>query len=95
MGLSVSNAITKVHIAGLNAMKPKSSWTKFNRMDFGLNGLKNVMLPSIGKRQLPSDFEGNQNSMKEEGRIKRGKFENEEATIIERTARVDDHPCRE
>ena len=64
-----------------------------SRMDFGLGGLQNVLLPSIGKRQLRSDLEGNQNSMEEKGRIKRGKFENEEATIFERAAGVDDHPC--
>ena len=95
MGLNVFDAFTEAFSAGLNAMKPKSSWTRFNRMDFGLGGLQNVLLPSIGKRQCPSDLEGNQSSMEEKGRIKRGKFENEEATIIERTARVDDHPCRE
>ena len=84
MGLSGSVAIKEVSTARLNAIKPKSSWTRFNRMDFGLGGLQKVLLPSIGKRQLPSEFEDNQTSHGEEGRIKRGKLENEEATIFER-----------
>ena len=32
-------------------LKPKSTWTRFNRMDFGLGGLsKALMLPAHGKR---------------------------------------------
>ena len=32
-------------------LKPKSTWTRFNRMDFGLGGLsKAFMLPARGKR---------------------------------------------
>ena len=95
MGLSASGEIKEVPPAGPNAIKPKSSWTRFNRMDFGLGGLQKVLLPSMGKRQLPLDFEGNQNNRGEEGRIKRGKLETEEAIVVEKVVRVDDHPCRE
>ena len=59
MGLSVSDAITEVHTAGLNALKPKSSWTRFNRMAFGLGGLQKVLLSSNGKRPLPAGFDRN------------------------------------
>ena len=64
-------------------------------MDFGLGGLQKELLPSIGKRHIPSEFENNQNSQGEEVRVKRGKLENMEATVFERAAGVDDHPCRE
>ena len=95
MGLSAFVDIKGVTSIGLNAIKPKSSWTRFNRMDFGLGGLQKVLLPSIGKRHIPSEFENNQNSQGEEVRVKRGKLENMEATVFERAAGVDDHPCRE
>ena len=95
LGLSASSAIKGVTSAGPNATKPKSSWTRFNRMDFWLGELQKVLLPSIGKRHLPSNFEDNQNSQGEEGRVKRGKLENVEATDLERAVGVDDHPCWE
>ena len=64
-------------------------------MDFGLGGLQNVLLPSNGKRPLLVEMDRNQNTKGEEGRTKRGKFENEEAFIIEGSAGVDDYPCQE
>ena len=54
-----------------------------------------MLLPSNGKRPLPVEMNRNQNTKGEEGRTKRGKFENEEAFIIEGSAGVDDHPRRE
>ena len=54
-----------------------------------------MLLPSNGKRPLQADFDGNQIIKGDEGRTKRGKLENEEAFVFERSARVDDHPCRE
>ena len=39
-------------------LKPKSTWTRFNRMDFGLGGLsKALMLPARGKRINDSAME--------------------------------------
>ena len=40
LSLSASGAIKGVTSAGPNATKPKSSWTRFNRMDFGLENYK-------------------------------------------------------
>ena len=93
MGLSGIEAISEKHSDGPNVVKPKSSWTRFNRMDFGFRGLQKVLLPSSGKRPLPVDIDRNQNTKGEEGRTKRGKFENEEAFIIEGWVGVDDHHC--
>ena len=95
MGLSGTEAILEKQSDGPNAIKPKSSWTRFNKMDFGLGGLQKVLSSSNGKRPLPTEFDGNQNIKGEEGRPKRGKLENEEAFVFERSAWVDDHPCRE
>ena len=93
MGLSGIEAISEKHSDGPNVVKPKSSWTRFNRMDFGFGGLQKVLLPSNGKRPLPVDIDRNQNTKGEEERTKRGKFENEEAFIIEGLVGVDDHHC--
>ena len=40
-----------MEIAGPGSIKPKSIWTRFNRMDFGLGGLsKALQFPTRGKR---------------------------------------------
>ena len=95
LGLSSLEVGCEKHSDGPNASKPKSSWTRFQRMDFGLGSLQKVLLPSNGKRPLPVDFDGNQILKGDEGRTKRGKLENGEAFVFERSAGVDDHPCRE
>lgn len=42
-------------------LKPKSTWTRINHMDFGLGGLfKAFMLPTRGKRSKDSDLEEGQ-----------------------------------
>ena len=41
-----------------NNLKPKSTWTRINRMDFGLGGLsKALLLPTHGKRSIKSNLE--------------------------------------
>ena len=54
-----------------------------------------MLLPSNGKRPIPVEIDRNQNTKGEEGRTKRGKFENGATFIIEGSAGVDDDPCRE
>ena len=42
-------------------LKPKSTWTRINRMDFGLGGLsKALLLPNRGKRSSESNREEKQ-----------------------------------
>ena len=44
LGIEGGQAVTHI-------LKPKSIWTRFNHMDFGLGGLsKALMLPARGKR---------------------------------------------
>ena len=51
LGIEGGQAVTHI-------LKPKSTWTRFNRMDFGLGGLsKALMLPARGKRINDSAME--------------------------------------
>ena len=95
LGLSTEEMGCEKFSDGLKASKPKSSWTRFQRMDFGLGSLQQMLLPSNGKRPMTVEFDGNQILKEDEGRVKRGKLENGEAFVFERSAGVDDHPCRE
>ena len=95
LGLSREEMGCEKYSDGLNVSKPKSSWTRFQRMDFGLGSLQQMLVPSNGKRPMPVDFDGNQILKGDEGRTKRGELENGEASMFERSAGVDDHPCRE
>ena len=73
-------------------LKPKITWTRMNRMDFGLSGLtKSITLPSLGKRDA-REREGMQN---EEQNAKRGRLSDEEKTKDDVSAGVESHPCRE
>ena len=77
--------------AGLSNFKPKSTWTRFNRMEFGLGGLaRAITLPTLGKRNLRDDVDeqvdGNEH--------KRGKVDNEDGFSEDLSAGVDSHPCR-
>ena len=58
LGLSREEMGCEKYSDGLNASKPKSSWTRFQRMDFGLGSLQQMLLPSNGKRPMPVDFDG-------------------------------------
>ena len=50
-GVEANRLDQRVEMAGLGSIKPKSIWTRFNRMDFGLGGLsKALQFPTRGKR---------------------------------------------
>ena len=66
MGLRGAKASSENQPIGPNGVKPKSSWTRFNRMDFGLGGLQKVLLPSNGKKPIPVEMDRNQNIKGEE-----------------------------
>ena len=103
-GLNVKSTATEAQFAepgiklpnldqtGLLQLKPKSTWTRMNRMDFGLSGLtKSITLPGLGKRDT-REREGLQN---EEQIAKRGRLSDEEQTKDDVSAGVESHPCRE
>ena len=57
--------------------KPKITWTRMNRMDFGLSGLtKSITLPGLGKR----DVRERQGMQIEEQTAKKGRLSAEEKT---------------
>lgn len=61
--------------AGLSNFKPKSTWTQFNRMEFGLGGVaRAITLPTLGKRDMRDDV----GKQVDETQQKRGKVVNEE-----------------
>ncbi|KAK9998160.1 hypothetical protein SO802_017763 [Lithocarpus litseifolius] len=74
--------------------KPKPTWTRINRMDFGLGGLARALtLPSVGKRDTCT----NSSAQDEDYQSKKGRVEdrsNVEGSDTEISAGVDSHPCR-
>ena len=73
-------------------LKPKNTWTRMNRMDFGLSGLtKSITLPSLGNR----DVHERQGMQIEEQTLKKGRLNGEEETKDDVSAGVESHPCRE
>ena len=77
--------------AGLSNYKPKPTWTRFNRMEFGLGGLaRAITLPTLGKR----DTRDKVSEQGDENEHKRGKVINEGGSSEDLLARVDSHPCR-
>ena len=71
--------------------KPKTTWTRINRMDFGLGGLaRAITFPTLGKR----DMRDTVGERIDEHETKRGKVINEEGLSKEISAGVDSHPCR-
>ena len=76
---------------GLSNYKPKPTWTRFNRMEFGLGGLaRAITLPTIGKRDMRDEV----GEQVDENEHKRGKVVNECGSLEDLSAGVDSHPCQ-
>ena len=72
--------------------RPKTTWTRISRMDFGLGGLaRAITLPSLGKRDVRETSSG----QTKEHETKRGRVLNEEDNVVDISAGVDSHPCQE
>ena len=86
------NTPTILEVPGPSFVKPKSTWTTINRMDFGLGGLaRAIAISGLGKRDLSDgDFE-----QYEEQRNKRSKQDEVQESFIDTSARVGSHPCQE
>ena len=82
------------HVSGPIASKPKSTWTRIVRMDFGLgNTLKAADVPLLGKRiSTHNTILPMQRDEEETQRTKREKVGQDFNDI---SARVGNHPCRE
>ena len=76
---------------GLSTSKPKNTWTRINRMDFGLGGLaKAITLAVLGKRDMRDSF----CEQIDEHETKREKVINEEGISKDISVGVDSHPCQ-
>ena len=89
LGIEGGQAVTHM-------LKPKSTWTRFNRMDFGLGGLsKALMPPARGKRINDSVMEEVQCEILGSREPKRVRIENGDDVDNVILAGVESHPCRE
>ena len=87
----LSTNTTTLNMIGPSTSKPKGTWTRINRMDFGLNGLtRAITLPGLGKRD-PQELQDWQD---EEQNIKKGKVSNDEGSNDYVSVGVEIHPCR-
>ena len=88
LGIEGGQAVTHM-------LKPKSTWTRFNRMDFRRVGLsKALMLPARGKRINDSVMEEVQCEIlgsKEPKRVRVGNGDDVDNVISEG---VESHPCQ-
>ena len=68
---------------------PNSTWTRINRMDFGLSGFtKNLVLPMLGKREAPQNVMPNLEVSHAAPSLKRGKFDEVNIDEIDRKSVV-------
>ena len=86
------NTPTGLEVPGPSSVKSKSTWTRINRMDFGLGGLaRAIAMSGLGKRELSDeDYEYD-----EQQRNKRCKQDEVEGSFADILAGVDSHPCQE
>ena len=90
--LNMFNSHSGLEVPGLTFVKSKSTWTRINRMDFGLGSLAKAFVTSrLGKREL-SDKGCEQD---EQQRNKRNKQDEVEGSLDDISVGVDGHPCRE
>uniref|UniRef100_A0A7N2R465 DUF4220 domain-containing protein n=1 Tax=Quercus lobata TaxID=97700 RepID=A0A7N2R465_QUELO len=77
-------------------LKPKSTWTRINRMDFRLGGLsKALMLPTRGKRNKESNLEEEQCEDIDTREAKHGRVGSGDELENIISVGVESHPCRE
>lgn len=81
---------------GFRLTKPKSTWTRINRMDFGLGEIsKAFKLPSLGKRNSKLDVGEGTEANSETRVVKRGEGEQHDIDFDDISAGVEIHPCQE
>ena len=91
-----SNMNQESSMARSSITKPKSTWTRINRMDSGLGGIsKALMLPTLGSRIPTSNLEEGKAEGYDTRVVKRGKVGNGGDINDDISAGVEIHPCRE
>ena len=85
-------SILSPSMSGPNNFKPKGTWTRVKRMDFGLGGFsKAIMLPGLGKRESHEPYE----RQADEQNYKKGKLNSDDESNDHGSAGVESHPCWE
>nr|POE54708.1 hypothetical protein CFP56_27785 [Quercus suber] len=80
LGVETSGLDQRLEMVAPSFVKPKSTWTRFNRMDFGLGGLSKALhMPTRGKRSSDSIREEELCDYSDFRETKRGKGGDEEA----------------
>ena len=91
-GQGLDMSILSSDMSGPNNVKAQGTWTRINRMDFGLGGFsKAIMLPRLGKRDSREAHEG----PVDEQNCKTGKLNSDEESNDHGSAGVESHPCQE
>nr|POE52802.1 hypothetical protein CFP56_68712 [Quercus suber] len=82
LGVEASGLDKRLEKIGPSSVKPKSTWTRFNRMDFGLGGLsKALQLPTHRKRSSDSTREEELCDHSDFRETKRGKVRDAETKV--------------
>nr|POE71559.1 hypothetical protein CFP56_12786 [Quercus suber] len=93
LGVEASGLDQRLEKVGPSSVKPKSTWTRFNRMDFGLGGLsKALQLPTHGKRSSDSTREEDLCDHSDFRETKRGKVGDNDVVGTILSTGVDSHP---
>ena len=96
LGVEASGLDQRLEMVGPSSVKPKSTWTRFNRMDFGVGGMsKALQLPTRGKRSSVSTREEELCDHSDFREPKRGKVGDGDVVGTILSAGVESHPCRE
>ena len=83
--ISTSNRVATS--IGPSLSKPKATWTRMNRMDFGLSGFTMALnLPTLGKRDSASGGIVSLDYEQENLGVKRGKVDREENFNVDESA---------
>ena len=87
-GLDISSLSSGM--SGPTNVNPKGSWTRVNRINFGLGGFsKTIILPGLGKRESREPYEG----QAEEQICKKGKLNSDDENNDHGSVGVESHPC--
>ena len=95
-GVEASGLDQRLEMVGPSSVKPKSTWTRFNLMDFRLGGLsKALQLPTCGKRSNVSTREEELCDHSDFREPTRGKVGDGDVVGPILSAGVESQPCQE
>ena len=92
---AASSDLPKIHDnGGPFVSKPKITWTRINRRDFGLSGFSKAFnMPTLGKRTSQGELNARQTEDLDTVSTKRGKMDSDVGGSDEGLMGVLTHPC--